>query len=264
MEVWAAPDGRYRVKSTSDDGAIATEEIAYDGRGNQLVLIGMANNASSTAAVVQNRFHYAVTGLGNNNDVRHSGKSFENILIKEAMLQTSEAMRYTAGNVVHQQGDPANLTVTIPDGVELSDGIESEVESRTPDTATAGSTTGSRTMVLVDLYYRLCIRIYNYRNSVSNLFYAYTKVIADQTQDHHCKYVHVAAWSAVAGYTNSWCDLTAPVDASQVLESYAYWQGFFEVTGRYPKDKACSSHAAWDLYWLPHITAAYLTAAVHG
>ncbi len=265
VEVWASPDGRYRVRSTSVDGSGATEEIAHDGRGNQLVSIRISNSAAPTAAVVQNRFHYAVTGLGNDNDVHHSGTPFESILVRESTMQNSRAMRYAAGNaVVYQQGDSANLTVAIPDGVEVSDGMQAEVGSRADGSATASSTSGSRTMHLVDLYFRPCMRIYNYRNSVSNLFYAYSRVTADQTQDHHCKWVHVAAWSGVAGYTNSWCDLTAFVDGSPVRASYASWQGFFEVTSPYPRDKACSSHAAWDLYWIPHITAAYLTAAVHG
>lgn len=264
VEVWAASDGRYRVRSTSTDGSGAVEEIAHDGRGNQLVSLRASNNASPTATVVQNRFHYAVTGLGNDNDVRHSGTPFENILIRESVMHDSRTMRYVAGDVTFRKGDPVNLTVTIPDEVEVSDGMQAVIEPGSHSSVMTGATSGSRTMNLVDLYFRPCIRIYNYRNSVSNLFYAYSKVTADQTQDHHCKWVHVSAWSGVAGYTNSWCDLTAFVDSSPTRINYTYWQGFFEVTGRYPRDKACSSHSAWDQYWIPHITAAYLTAAVHG
>lgn len=264
VKVWAATDGRYRVRTTSADGSGAAEEIAYDGHGNQLVLIKASNSALPTAAVVRNRFHYAVTGLENGNDVHYRGQAVGNVLIQESAMQDSNAMRYTAGNVALQRGDAAILTVAIPDGVEVSNGLQAEDESHASSSATTSSTSGPRTQDLLDLYFRPCMRAYNYRNSVSNLFLASSRVTSDQTQDHHCKWVHVAAWSGVAGYANSWCDLTAFVGSSRVRSDYTFWLGYFEVTSPHPRDKACSSHAAWDQYWIPHITAAYLTAAVHG
>lgn len=273
VEVWVAPDGRYRAKSTSLNELGAYEEVAYDGRGNQLVLIGNSNSTATTATVLRNSTHFAVTGLWNGQDVRHPDMRYSNLLVSESSIAgTAGSMHYIAGAVLHQQGDASTLAISVPSGVNVSDGSSlagtssstSGNHSTQHDAAGRNATTGSRVMDLTDLYSRPCIQIHNFRNSVTNEYRTASIITADTSEDLSCYWTSITIWSA--GYLYGWCEVvTGFVDHTGVRTPYVNWTGFFEVTG-IPgyTDVACSTFYAYDRYWTPHVSLAHLSASIRG
>ena len=264
IEVWAAPDGRYRVKSTQLDGVGGEEEVAYDARGNQLVRILPAIGAESEYFVVKNDKHFAITASPQGMSMHHVNTPYQNLLIKEMTYTTASSAVHFSSNVVSRyRGDPSALTIAIPADATIN--TEQLLMGKQVTFSQSSSTFAARRQTVLDLYSMPCMVIRNYRNTATNFFAATSKRISDLSRDHACKWVHVATWAL--GYLNGWC-LYDWQGQGSISSSYSIWVGTIDNTlwqeTHGSNVAACSSHSAWDRYWTPHVTGYHLPAAIPG
>ncbi len=271
IEVWTASDGRYRVMSTSLDGSGAYEEIAYDGEGNQLIKIVAGTEADPSFYSVKNDKHFAVTPATTGTHERYSGTAYDKLILKSSgMTAGIHSARFTSGSVTQQKGDPSMLSVVVPEGTKV--GTQQELEGKTEleghiDALSQGSTahTASRTQVITDLYSQPCMETRNHRNTSTNYFGASSRRTSDLSREFACMWVHVAAWAY--GYLNGWC-IYDWAGQGAVATYYSSWAGTINNSdwqeARGNRVAACSSHSAWDRYWVPHVTGYHLSAAIAG
>ena len=264
VEIWAAPDGRYRVKSTALDTSGAQEEVAYDASGNQLVKIVTGVGAQPEYLVVKNSKHFAITASSQGTHTRHVGTPYENLLVKESNFTAgSNTVQFSSGVVSHNIGDPSILSIIVPDRATIRTDqglITADIES-----LQSSSTAASRQQTLVDLYSMPCMEIRNFRNTANDYFRATSKRISDLSRDFACKWVHVATWAF--GYLDGWC-ITDWQGQGEVSPNYSTWTGTIDNSDWQESHgsnvAACSSHSAWDRYWTPHVTNHQFSAAIPG
>ena len=298
VKVWSAPDGRYRVITTSLDGSGVSQEVAYDGHKNQHVVIA-SPGGHKDAFIVENDSHFAVTGMSLGSTTKYEGTVYENFLVNETSLTGSGgSASYTAGTITSHRGDPSVLTVEIPDGLEVRnldeetrelEVLESDdssddtvVRSRVAMMAHAVSGynqmafsrnsgifstssrlfSGSRTQTMLDLNSRPCLEAKNFRNSRENYFRASSRVISDPSIPSTCRWVGVSAWAD--GFFNGWCGFDWKGTSGTNLD-FSRWAGYFEVSGKANyNDFACSIHWGQDEDWVWHIPRGYMSASIRG
>ncbi len=117
VQVWKAKgDDRYRVRVTSLDDTGASEEVAYDGAGHQLVLV-TGPGGDVEAFVVEGSEHFAVTGMNGAEEERSGG-----IVTSSVFLGlTGEVVYEVEGPVVQTEVDSDRLEIAIPEGVVVRD-----------------------------------------------------------------------------------------------------------------------------------------------
>lgn len=263
VEVWAAPDGRYRVKSTALDASGAQEEVAYDASGNQLVRIVAGVGAEPEYFVVRNSKHFAITASSQGTHTQHVGTPYERLFVKESTLTAgSNTVQFSSGVASHHRGDPSVLSIVVPDGAIIGTG--QALEEAGTASLQRSSTSASRKQTVVDLYSMPCMEIYNFRNTANDYFRATSRRISDLSRDLACKWVHVATWAF--GYLNGYC--ITDFQGQGVFSSFSYWNGTIDNSvwqeSHGSNVAACSSHSAFDRYWTPHVTNLHFPAAIPG
>lgn len=263
VEVWVAPDGRYRVRSTALDASGVQEEVAYDGSGNQLVRIVAGVGAEPEYFVVKNDKHFAITASSQGTHSQHVGTPYERLFVKESTLTAgSNTVQFSSGVASHHRGDPSVLSIVVPDGAIIGTG--QALEGAGTASLQSSSTSASRKQTVVDLYSMPCMEIYNYRNTVNDYFRATSRRISDLSREFACRWVHVATWAF--GYLNGYC--ITDFRGQGVFSSFSYWNGTIDNSvwqeSHGSNVAACSSHSAFDRYWTPHVTNLHFSAAIPG
>ena len=266
VDVWAALDGRYRVKTTSLDGSGDSEEIAYDGHGHQLAVIASQGEVQQ-AFVVENSKHFAISRTMGSR--LYSNSQYSGLLVKGSTnAGTLGSAQYMAGQTSKHHGSSSILTIAIPKGIEvleeaaLTQTIRNDDHS-TLDLAMSSSTQASRRETMFDLHSRPCLEARNFRNSVTNYFRATSLNIADQSMDGTCRFLRLSIWRN--GWLNGWCGIAHKHTVRPDRRNYVWWTGYFEVAGKPGVDDvACSRHLAFDNYWTLQISLGHLPAGVRG
>jgi len=238
VKVWLADDGRYRVLTSDASGA--SEDISYDGRGHQRVLI-TAPGGSQRALLLDGYQHFAVDGVGVE-AIKAGG-----LVVSDYDSGPDGDLTYKVTNaVVRTMSKTSELVVKIPRGVEILDGAGSGLVGAGGSLIPIASSSADKTFFDYSGY--PCVYGYNYRNSVSNFFTANSQVRSA------CSIVDVSAWDN-AGL---WCG-GAWQGSGGASWAYSSWTGYFETT-----QTACSAHAGWTSSWVIVVSWRPLPAAVSG
>ena len=254
VEAWITSDGRYRVKTTSQDGTQTSEEVAYDGHGTQLILY--TDPAGRQQALsIENDTHFAVTGSAGatNRQLRDSMRTASN----------SGYMTYEAGAVNQGSGSASSLNIAVPAGVEIKDLDDVTSPLKEPSSASVTHAAGSNSEIMRDFLGRPCLRAYNYRDSSTDFFTANSHIRGT------CTLVAVGIWGTYMGNSGGLspprCGYPfiehVPDIAIGYLPTYVSWSGYFPVN---PNDRACSAHAGWDSDYTLLVNYRGLPASVWG
>lgn len=303
VQVWSAPDGRYRVITTSLDGSGTSQEVAYDGQENQHVVM-TSPGGHKEVFTVENDSHFAVTGMSLGSTIKHEGTAYENVLVKESSLTGSGgSASYTAGTITSQKGDPSVLTVEIPEGLEVRNLDEEmrELEVLEREDSSDDTMTPSRDTVMayaVSGYHQTAFSRGSsaFPTSSASSTESPTRALRTQTmldlQSRPClearnfrnrvsNYFKAASrvisdqsipgvcrWVGVSawadGFLNGWCGFDWK-GSSGTHRNYSFWTGYFEVSGEANyNDFACSIHWGQDEDWVWHIPRGYMSASIRG
>ena len=257
VEAWMTPDGRYRVKTTSLDGTHASEEVAYDGHGTQLILYTDPAGRQH-ALVIENDTHFAVTEPAGttNRQLRNSTGIGLN-------SRNSGFMTYEAGVINQSSGNASLLNINVPAGVEIKDLDDVTPPPREASSDRVTRAAGSNSEIMRNLLGYPCLRAYNYRDNSTRFFTANSNIRGT------CTFVAVGIWANYLGdggpFSPPRCGLAfidhePPVNIGS-LPTYVSWSGYFHV---YPNDRACSAHAGWDSDHTMQVSYRGLPASVWG
>lgn len=245
VDVWRSDDGRYRVVVRSLDGTEATEEVEYDGRSEQLVLI-TGPSGEQSAYLVEGSEHFAIDDLRDSGSTKAGGlvTSSEINGVDGKALYATEAVTRLSGQ------DESKLSITLPDGVQAI--RQEDIAEPIPETLTTA--TGSASKTWYDwISGDKCMYGYNNRNSTSNFF------TANSQKKTPCSWFDVATYNA--GWGSSSCGGNWQ-GSGPTHSTYSSWTGYFETLT--PSYSACSRHAAWDSGWSIIIAWDNLVASVEG
>ena len=241
VEVWVADDGRYRVHVASLDGSGAAEEVAYDGQGHQLVLVTDPGGYQK-AFVVEGDKHFAITAM------EAAEATLSDGLVTSAHVTTDVgSIDYTVDSI--NSASAADLELVIPEGVEVLDADQFASGGDSSLIATA-----SRSTTMYGIYGTACLYAYNYRNSTSDYFYAYSNRVGGSA----CLYMDVSLWdwSHYNGNCGGNWQAGGPLAANFSSASAT----FAVSSNRY----ACGNHAGWDSSWILRVAWRSFTAAIPG
>lgn len=245
VTVWAASDGRYRVKTTSRDDSGASEEVAHDGQGHQLVLFTRPSGSQSAVRVDGNS-HFAIDGLGADELRRSMG-----VVTSSSFTGDKGSISYYVVGAPEQiDGDASTLEIVIPEGVSIRDSSNRSSSS----TALYYISSGSASETMYDLTSSApCLYAYNYRNSTSNFFTTNSQVRSS------CNWVDVSAWDYhfVGVHCGGAWQGSGPTSAY-----YSAWTGYFQAANS--AAEVCSQHAGWDSSWILQVPWRALRASVVG
>jgi hypothetical protein len=282
-EVLRAADGRYHVTVKSLDGSGAAEQVAYDGRGLQTVLI-TEPGGHQEAYLVEGDAHFAI--LGDSTAARgwNVSEDRDGIVVSATFgSPTAPASSYQAAvdlNRVRARTVPASaLEVAIPQEVTLTKPFAGSLEGLPgPDddplalsvpltgaastgwhgsrTAARHFATGSASQNMWDIWNQgNCVYAYNYRNNVSNFF------TANSQPRGICAWVDVSVWrGGVDGAGSCWGTWLGGGPTSSVYSSKTgYWDP--NPPSHY---RMCSNHAGWTSGWALVVPWNGLNASVPG
>lgn len=254
VEAWITSDGRYRVKTTSLDGTHASEEVAYDGLGTQLILY-TDPAGSQQALVLKNDTHFAVTGS--------AGTTDRELRDSTRIASSGGSMTYKAGAINQGSGKASLLTINVPTGVEIKSLDDVTAPPKASSSSSVTHAAGSNSEIMRNLLGYPCLRAYNYRDSSTDFFTANSHIRGT------CTLVAVSIWANYLGDTGGlspprcgWAFIDhAPDKRIGYLPTYVSWSGYFHV---YPNDRACSAHAGWDSDHTLQVNYRALPASVKG
>ena len=277
--------GAYWIHTESLDGSGAAETVAYDGQGTQRVLItepggnvsayiyqsdrhfavarsSAGTRSISTEAEIQGTHQSAtyhlvsnisrVSGPASSLKVEApSGVVFQRESDDQSQAESPNRKGTSLGRAFHGPNIGSNLSVSYVTGYSVSNARDNSEIRNFANYASANA--GGNSATHYDTGYTgVCAYVYNYRNSSTGFFTAYTR------RGPACRYVQVSAWSEYV-WENYCYDWRGAGSRDRV---YSTWSGYFFA--QHPNRYACSLHAAWDEDWWMHVRWDYLTAAVRG